>query len=404
MFPWRRVAVPVLSAGILTAALVSPASAGGLYLNEFGTPSMGTAGAGAQAWANDASTSFHNPAGMTRLEGNQIMSGNGLLQVNAEFDKDDDTPINGGNGGDAGGFGPILGLFGVADVTDDFKIGANVISTSAAILDYDNDWTGRFQNQEVKLLTVSINPTVAYQVTDWLSLGAGFTAMYAKLDFKIAVPGPMGEGQAEIDGDDWAFGYNFGAMVEPTEQTRFGVIYQSKIEPDFQGDLKLDPVNLEVGSDLELTFPQMVRVAAYHDINDQWAVLGTVGWEDWSEMEKLLVSTGKGTQSIRRDWNDTFHFSGGVHYRPWTDWLFQAGITYDTSPTTDAKRTADMPIDRQIRYAVGVQHQLNENLNVGGAFQYADYGKAKIDNDQTLKGDYKTNEIFFFALNLNYKF
>jgi long-subunit fatty acid transport protein len=31
------------------------ANAGGLYVNEFGSPSTGTAGAGAQAWADDAS-------------------------------------------------------------------------------------------------------------------------------------------------------------------------------------------------------------------------------------------------------------------------------------------------------------------------------------------------------------
>jgi hypothetical protein len=39
----------------------------------------------------------------------------------------------------------------------------------------------------------------------------------------------------------------------------------------------------------------------------------------------------------------------------------------------------------------------------GGEFVYADYGKAKIDND-LLKGDYKRNDIFFFAPNANWKF
>ena len=51
-------------AGYLLATLLSvliwvlPAvsTAGGLYLNEFGTPSMGVAGAGANAVASDAST------------------------------------------------------------------------------------------------------------------------------------------------------------------------------------------------------------------------------------------------------------------------------------------------------------------------------------------------------------
>ena len=45
---------------------------GGLYINEFGTPSMGVAGAGTHAVAGDASNSFHNPAGMNRIKGKQI--------------------------------------------------------------------------------------------------------------------------------------------------------------------------------------------------------------------------------------------------------------------------------------------------------------------------------------------
>ena len=53
--------------------------AGGLYINEFGTPSMGVAGAGANAVASDASTSFHNAAGMTLINGTELMGSIGAL-------------------------------------------------------------------------------------------------------------------------------------------------------------------------------------------------------------------------------------------------------------------------------------------------------------------------------------
>ena len=56
--------------------------AGGLYLNEFGTPSMGVAGAGTHAVASDASTSFHNAAEMRRIKGNELMGSGGLLNAN----------------------------------------------------------------------------------------------------------------------------------------------------------------------------------------------------------------------------------------------------------------------------------------------------------------------------------
>ncbi len=393
---------------MLLAGGYSVAAAGGLYLNEFATPSMGVAGAGQEAVANDASTNFafHNPAGMTRLDGHSISLGAGLLVGKTEFDTDSDTPFSGGDGGDQAGFAPLLGSHGVLSVTDDLRLGMSVFSISGAALDPNDSWAGRFSLQKIELLTLTANPSVAYRVNDWLSLGAGATVMYADIDYELAAP-PGGAGKVKVDGDDFAFGYNFGVLLELSPHTRVGVTYVSKVEPDFSGDLKIDPAGgpaFSTSSDLELTFPQLVRVGAYHELNDQWAVLGTVGWEDWSDFDELLVSTQMGSAGIATEWRDTYHFSGGVHYRPTQDWLLQAGITYDTSPVSDGNRTAYLPMDRQIRYAVGAQYQWNERMNVGGAFEYIDLGDAKIDDPTILTGEYKTNRIFMFALNLSYQF
>jgi long-chain fatty acid transport protein len=80
------------------------------------------------------------------------------------------------------------------------------------------------------------------------------------------------------------------------------------------------------------------------------------------------------------------------------------GFAYDSSPVDAKDRTADMPVDRQLRYAVGAQYQWSERLNIGGNFEYIDLGNAKINNDRTLKGDYKRNEMFFIGLNANWTF
>jgi opacity protein-like surface antigen len=71
----------------------------------------------------------------------------------------------------------------------------------------------------------------------------------------------------------------------------------------------------------------------------------------------------------------------------------------------DAKdRTADMPVDRQIRIALGAQHQLSETMTVGGAVEYVDLGSARISDPNTLTGNYGENRALFFALNANFKF
>ena len=142
---------------LLITAGYSSVGAGGLYLNEFATPSMGVAGAGAEAVANDASTNFafHNPAGMTRLKGHSISLGAGLLYGETEFDPASSTPFSGGDGGNQSGLIPLLGSHGVYSVTDDLKIGMSVFSISGAALDPDDGWTGRFSLTEIELLTLS---------------------------------------------------------------------------------------------------------------------------------------------------------------------------------------------------------------------------------------------------------
>lgn len=401
-----RMAIPMSLMAL--AGSHASALAGGLYLNEFATPSMGTAGAGQEAYADDASTNFafHNPAGMTRIDGHQMSMGAGLLVGDTKFDPDASTPFAGGGGGDQAGLAPLLGSHGVLSITDDLKVGMSVFSISGAALDPDDGWSGRFQLQKIELLTLTANPNVAYRVNDWLSLGAGLMVMYADIDYKLAAP-PGGAGRVEVQGDDWTTGYNFGALVELSPGTRIGVTYVSKVEPDFSGDLDVDlggGPGFSTDSNLEFTFPQLVRVGGYHELNDEWALLASAGWEDWSDFDELLVSTSAGAASVSTEWRDTYHFSGGVHYRPRLDWLLQAGITYDTSPVSDANRTADLPMDRQIRYAIGAQHQWSEQLSFGGAFEYIDLGSAEIDNPAVLVGDYQTNRVFAIALNASYQF
>lgn len=403
-----RKALNTVSVGLCASATCvwlgcGAAQAGGLYLNEFATPSMGTAGAGATAWANDAATAWHNAAGMTRIEGNELSVGAGLGSVDVEFDPDPATPFGGGDGGDAGGLVPLLGTFGVYSASDDLKFGVGVFSVSGAVLDYTDSWSGRFQAQEVELLTVSVVPTVAYRVTDWMSVSAGPVFTYGSLDFDLAVP-PGGAGQANLDGDDIAYGFTLGSLFELSPQTRVGVVYLSEQTLEFDGDLTVQPAGLNIGSETELKLAQMVRVGLYHDIDEQWALLASVGWEDWSTFSDLLVSTDGGSAKIPRNWDDTYHLSIGAHYRYTEDWLFQAGITYDSSPVNSGDRTADMPIDEQWRFGVGAQHQLSETMSVGGSFVYADFGDAPIDDPATLVGDYDRNRAFFFSLNANWKF
>ena len=148
----------------------------------------------------------------------------------------------------------------------------------------------------------------------------------------------------------------------------------------------------------------MVEVGFYHELNDQFALLATVDWEDWSAFNDVPISVERGTASLPTHFDDTYKLAGGIHWRPSKPWLLMTGVAYDSDPVNAKNRQASLPLDRQLRYAVGTQYQWSERLTLGGNFEYIDLGDGKINNDTFLKGDFKRNELFFVSLNANWTF
>ncbi len=157
------------------------AQGAGLGLYENGAPDQGRASAGRAAVAEDASTAWGNPAGMSLLPQSEFLSGANLMFVDMKFDPDDRTDMDGGAGGNAGGFLPGIGSFMVHKVNDRLAIGASMTGLMGADLGYDSDWAGRYYSQGVSLMAVAFNPAVSFRVNDWLSVGANATIGYGRL-------------------------------------------------------------------------------------------------------------------------------------------------------------------------------------------------------------------------------
>jgi long-chain fatty acid transport protein len=413
---------------LIGLAFSSPAWAGGLALYELGTPDVGTAAAGWSARAQDASTAFTNPAGMTRLEQSQMLAGAQPLYVNVKFDTDSAT-FGGGDGGNAGGWVPAAGLYYVHDVNQEWKLGVAAASYFGLGLDYGDNWAGRYYVTKAELLTFGVTPTVAYQVNSWLSIGAGPTFVYGSLEQKAAINNAVAEGDPnfpdgsiEAEDDDFGFGGIFGVLVEPREGTRFGITCLTEVELEFKDVAKLKNLGPTLSAllagvrgtkvDLELTIPQMLMVSGYHELTPNLAIMANFGWQDWSKFGETQV-TVRSTTTTRltqdRNFKDTWHVALGGQYRFLEKWLWSVGLAYDSSPVDNNDRTPDAPLDRQIRYATGLQYDWGENITLGAAYEYLDAGKAKIDQQGgplqgDLKGDYQSNEIHVINANLIWRF
>jgi len=396
----QRVFLCALFAMVCFGVLVSSSWGGGVWLYESGSPDLGTAGAGRAALAADASTAGGNPAGMTRLERSQMLVAFQGLYIDARFDTDV-SGFGGGDGGNAGGFIPGGGVHYVHRVTDDLRLGISAASYFGLGVDYDNDWAGRYYTTEAELLTFGLNPGVGYRVNNWLSLGAGFSVLYAELDQKSAinnsaVPGQAGlsDGQLRFEDDDVGYGFNLGLLLTPWVDSRFGLTYRSEVDLEFKDGASLENVGpvlqglLNVSGlagskvDIDMILPHSLMLSGYHQLNPRWAVMGNIGWQDWSEFGKqdlTLRSTTSTTFTQDLDYDDTWHFALGAQCRFADPWLWSFGVAYDTSPGDEDTRTPDVPLGRQIRIGTGIQYDWNEDMTIGAAYAYVDTGKAKID-------------------------
>jgi long-chain fatty acid transport protein len=418
------------SAGIAAVAAGS-AFAGGIILYEVGTADVGLASAGYTARAQDASTVFTNPAGMTRLEGNQLTLGAQLLHADLGFSIGQPTSptLGGGDGGNPVGWFPGGGMFYSYSVSPDLKVGFAASGNFGLAEKYDAGWVGRYYVQDATLLGMSFLPSVAYRVNDKLSLGASLNAMLGLLNQKVAINNIVGpDGQLKIDTRKWGWGANLGLLYEPDARTRFGVTYNSQVKLDFSAPAEWSGLApglesllasrglLNANIDMGMTVPQGVNASFYTALDDRWALLGSAGWQQWSKFGKVDIgvdSNDPKSLTANADYKDTWHAAIGAQYQMTGPWLLDLGVGYD-SAFQRSTVSAALPANSAWRFGLGAQKAESKTFNWGMSAEYVYGGTLDVDSRSTapvalggrgdLVGSYNNTGILFLAANFNWKF
>src|SRR5882672_7094626 len=173
----RKTALSLAVAGAFAGG-ASQAHASAFALIEQNASGLGNSYAGAAAAAEDASTIFYNPAGMSLLPGGmQVSAGLALINLSAKFSDSGSTnaptrPL-GSNGGDAGGLSAVPNVYFAMDVAPNWKVGVGVSVPFGLKTEYAADWIGRFQAIKSDISTLNINPSASYKINETVSFGFG---------------------------------------------------------------------------------------------------------------------------------------------------------------------------------------------------------------------------------------
>ena len=108
-------------------------------------------------------------------------------------------------------------------------------------LPYGNavDWGshGPFQLISAKMSVLSIQPTVAFQINDHLSVGAGLNVYYGTTDLKEHVSPLAGGGLLHFKGDGMAVGATAGLLWKINDQNAVGILYRSPFRIKFEDSI-----------------------------------------------------------------------------------------------------------------------------------------------------------------------
>jgi long-chain fatty acid transport protein len=395
--------------GFAVFATSVTAQAAGFALIEQGGSGMGNAYAGASAVAEDASTIFFNPAGMTYINGTQAVGAIHLIKPNAEFNDKDSEPANfrqlGDEGPDAGDLAFVPNFYYKRDLTDSLDFGLGINAPFGLKTEYDKEWLGRFQADMSEVKTININPAIAFKVNDQLSLGFGISAMWAEATLTRAVNfGAAGQGSIKVKGDDWGFGYNLGAIYQATADTRIGIAYRSKVEQHLDGDAKFRrPAGIpfaaapdgDVKADVSL--PASLSLSAFSHLNDKWELLCDITWTRWSQFERLAIYRNSGAllSETPENWDNTMRYSVGVNYLYSDAIKLRAGLAYDEEAISDKFRTARIPGNDRKWVSLGASYVMSPASKFDVGYTHLFMSDASIDDNQItsgrLRGDYEGN-------------
>lgn len=432
-----------LSATMAAVALLSatPAAQAAFFqLGETSPAAGGNAYAGGAAAAEDASTVWFNPAGLTRLTGSQVVLGVHHVDASIKFSKTSATlnpllgggPISGGNGGDAGESALIPNLYFARRIDQRLAFGLGINAPFGLATDYDDDWVGRYHADRSEVKSININPALAYQLSPQFSLGAGINYQWLEGEFTQAVdfgslcalagvgacaaPG-ANDGRARVKADDDGWGYNLGVLWQPSEQTRLGLAYRSTIKYHLKGNFEVTAPSapaaavgaaagiVNSGASANVTVPATLSFSLHQSVAQGWTLMGDVTRTYWSKLPELRIDfdSAQPDSVTTLGLKDVNRYSVGATYDTGGNWRYRVGVALDRAPTPDAaRRTPRLPDADRTWIALGAGYRLSETLSVDFAFVHVHLDDAPIDKVSTssptdenflrgsLSGDYKS--------------
>ncbi|MCX7886876.1 MAG: outer membrane protein transport protein [Verrucomicrobiae bacterium] len=332
------------------------------------------------AQADDPSAIYYNPAGLAQLEGTQFSSGLYVSFPNIRF-----YPVGDGELTPKDDVVLLPHFYAASDFGWPkwrFGLGFNVPFGSTATWGGE----GRFAAivDKSQMAVYNIAPTVACQINEEVSVGAGLNIYYGDLLSRFRYLPPFFASEFEFRGDGLAAGATVGLLWKPHWQHSFGVVWRSPFSVNFSGSAVVHnppppailPDPGPSPANITLDFPQSVAVGYAFRPTKRWKLEVDVEWTNWDTLSVCRLHspnpyvTADPRSTVAFNWKDSFYYEFGTQYELNDNWSLLAGYIFSENTVPDSTYSPVLPDSDRHVFSVGAGFR-SPRLAVTLIYQYS---------------------------------
>ena len=309
------------------------------------------------ATADNPSAIYYNPAGLTQLQGQNFSATAYALQINDDFQSAYSAATS-----SLKTETKLLpqAYYAYAPSGANWALGLGFYAPFGLATDWNNagkpltDVLFPYATKNTETYT-TLNPVLAWRLSDTLSIGGGITFNRLKVDFNrgLLYSGIPYYGNFRFNADGTAIGYNLGVRWQPSPQHAFGLSYQARTNFSVSGNTTVANTPLfpsvpavaatvqSAGADF--AFPEVLIAGYSYRPNPDWNLEADIDWTNWNCLKTVTIAQGSGPVPLPFNWTaSSFYELGATHFLG-DGWEVSAGYTYSENSVPDATFNPAVP-------------------------------------------------------------
>jgi long-chain fatty acid transport protein len=270
-------------------------------------------------------------------------------------------------------------------------VGLAITAPFSFTSDYDPSGWQRYSAIRSRLLTLDIQPSLAFAATEWLSIGAAANVEYSDAWLSNALPNlapGSPDARLRLTGSGWDLGWSAGVQLRPAPRATIGIAYKSAVEHKLDGTVDISGLtgplaarNVRASTIARFTTPWQLIVGARLGVTEGLILNAQAVHFGWSKFDRIDLAAPL-NNAIVQNYKDTWSLAVGVDKSLGEQLTLRAGVQLDPTPTRDSNRDARVPDGDRVNYNVGATYRMSGRISLDAAASLTDVESSRINRDE----------------------